>query len=58
MMPMDAEFLCVQLGQLVAEMPNLGGWAPITPETNRWLGRAAHLVTEAGVGMVAHPLKV
>jgi hypothetical protein len=45
----DAESLYLQLGQLVAEMPVLGGMAPITPQINRWLGRAAYLVTEAGV---------
>jgi hypothetical protein len=48
---LDAESLYLQLGQLIAEMPTLGGNAPITPEINRWLGRAAHLVTEAGVGL-------
>jgi hypothetical protein len=43
---MDAESLYIQLGQLVAEMPNLSGPGPITPEINRWLGRAAQLVLE------------
>jgi hypothetical protein len=47
---MDPEALYLQLGQLISEMPELGGGAPITPEVNRWLGRAAYLVTEAGVG--------
>ena len=45
---MDAESLYLQLGQLVAEMPNLGGSAPITADINRWLGRAAMLVRETG----------
>jgi len=37
------ESLYLQLGQLVSEMPHLST-AAITPEMNRWLGRAAHLV--------------
>jgi len=48
---MDAESLYLQLGQLLAEMPTLGGDDPLTPEASRWLGRAAYLVTEAGVGL-------
>ncbi len=47
-MAIDAEALYLQLGQLVAEMPVLGGDTPITPEINRWLGRAAMLVRETG----------
>ncbi len=46
---MTWEELYLQLGNLVAEMPVLdsrGG--PITPEMNRWLGRAAHLVGATG----------
>lgn len=39
----DPESLYLQLGQLVSEMPQLV-FCPITPETNRWLGRAAQLV--------------
>jgi hypothetical protein len=46
----DPESLYLQLGQLVAEMPHLTGAGQITPEIDRWLGRAAYLVTEAGVG--------
>jgi hypothetical protein len=40
---MDPESLYLQLGQLVSEMPQLV-YCSITPETNRWLGRAAQLV--------------
>ncbi len=40
---MDPESLYLQLGQIVSEMPDLAT-AAITPEVNRWLGRAAHLV--------------
>lgn len=47
-MAIDAESLYIQLGQLVAEMPQLGGNGSITPEINRWLGRACHLVRAAG----------
>jgi len=53
---MDWESLYIQLGQLIAEMPVLGGTAPITPEINRWLGRAAFLVTQAGIG--ADPITI
>jgi hypothetical protein len=41
------EALYLQLGSLVAQMPDLAN-APITPEVNRWLGRAAALVEEGG----------
>jgi len=44
----DPESLYLQLGQLVAEMPALGGNGPITPEIHRWLGRAVHLVKSMG----------
>jgi len=47
---MEPEALYLQLGQLIAEMPQLGGHMPITPEINRWLGRAAYLVQVADVG--------
>jgi hypothetical protein len=47
---MEPEALYLQLNQLIAEMPTLGGTGPITPEINRWLGRAALLVTEVGNG--------
>ena len=45
---MEPEALYLQLGQLVAEMPNLAGPGPITADINRWLGRAAQLVAVAG----------
>jgi len=48
---MDPQALYVQLGNLVAEMPYLGGTGPITPEMNRWLGRAAILVEAAGMSV-------
>jgi hypothetical protein len=44
---MDPEALYIQLGHLVAEMPVLT-IGPVTADTNRWLGRAAHLVEECG----------
>ena len=47
-MQVDPETLYLQLGQLVAEMPAFGHGAAVTPETNRWLGRAAHLVFQTG----------
>ena len=40
---MDPESLYLQLGQLVAEMPQLV-YCSINPDINRWLGRAAQLV--------------
>jgi hypothetical protein len=45
-MAIDPESLYRQLGQLVAETPDLAG--PITAETHRWLGRVAALVEEGG----------
>lgn len=50
---MDAESLYLQLGQLIAEMPEIAGRVP-TPKIQRWLGRAAYLVTEAAVGTDPH----
>jgi hypothetical protein len=44
----DPESLYLQLGQLIAEMPVLGGTEPLTPDIYRWLGKAAHLVAESG----------
>ena len=38
-MSLTPEALYLQLGSLVAEMPDLAH-GPITPEMNRWLGRA------------------
>jgi hypothetical protein len=40
------ESLYLQLGQLAAEMPQLHGNGAITPEINRWLGRASYLVSQ------------
>ena len=42
----DPESLYLQLGQLATEMPQLHGNGTITPEINRWLGRASYLVRE------------
>lgn len=49
-MKIDPESFYLQMGQLVATMPDLhgGGWA--TPEGRIWLGRAAALVKTAGDG--------
>lgn len=47
-MPIDPESLYLQIGQLIAEMPILNGQGPITPEINRWLGKASHLVKATG----------
>lgn len=47
-MTIDPESLYLRLGQLVAEMPELGGQGPITPEINRWLGQVAYLVGATG----------
>jgi hypothetical protein len=41
------EALYLQLGRLVAEMPDLAH-GPITPEMNQWLGRAITLVDATG----------
>jgi hypothetical protein len=46
-MSMTPEALYLQLGRLVAEMPDLAN-GPITPEMNAWLGRAAALVELTG----------
>jgi hypothetical protein len=44
-MTLSPEELYLQLGQLAAEMPpDLAGPGPITPETQRWIGRAVALV--------------
>lgn len=47
-MPIDAESLYLQLGQLVAEMPELGAPGPVSPEVFRWLGQAVYLVDCTG----------
>jgi hypothetical protein len=44
-MPLTPEELYLQLGSLVAEMPDLAH-GPITPEVNRWMGRACALVKQ------------
>jgi hypothetical protein len=49
-MPIDPEILYLQMGRLVASMPELRGNAPITPEINQWLGRAIALVEASGAG--------
>lgn len=56
-MNIDPESLYLQLGQLVAEMPQLDGSGPITPDINRWLGRAALLVDATGSRLDAIHLK-
>lgn len=45
-MSLTPEVLYLQLGSLVAQMPDLAN-GPITPEVNQWLGRAAALIAEA-----------
>jgi hypothetical protein len=45
--PLTPEALYLQLGSLVAEMPDLAH-GPITPEINRWLGRVIALVELVG----------
>lgn len=47
-MPISPESLYLQLVQLVAEMPELGGRGVHPAETYRWLGRAAQLVNATG----------
>ncbi len=46
-MSLSPEALYQQLGSLIAEMPDLTQ-GPITPEINRWLGRATALVELTG----------
>lgn len=46
-MKLNPESLYLQLGQLVAEMPDLAS-ASITPELHQWLGRASALVEAGG----------
>ena len=47
-MVLDPELLYRQLGQLVADMPDLAGDGVITPAMHTWLGRAAALIAEDG----------
>jgi hypothetical protein len=56
-MSLTPEALYLQLGSLVAEMPDLTT-GPITPEINKWLGRAAALVELTGDLANALQLKV
>lgn len=56
-MDLSPEVLYLQLGQLVAEMPDLAG-GPIDQNLNRWLGRASVLVEAAGERTDAINLKV
>ena len=51
-MSLTPEALYLQLGSLVAEMPDLAN-GPITPEVNRWLGRAITLVEATGADTAA-----
>jgi hypothetical protein len=50
-MSLSQEEVYLQLGNLVAEMPDLTH-CPITPEVNRWLGRACALVEQIGLEVV------
>jgi hypothetical protein len=45
-MSLMPEDLYLELGRLMAEMPEIG--SPITPEINHWLGRAVTLVQASG----------
>jgi hypothetical protein len=56
-MSLSPEELYLQLGNLVAEMPELGS-GPITAEVNMWLGRACALVEEGGDTVATSQLKV
>jgi len=44
----EATSLYLQLCQLVADIPELGGREPITAAANSWLGRASYLVGQTG----------
>jgi len=55
---MEPADLYIQLGQLVAEMPQFDGTGPITSDVNKWLGRAAYLVEQAGGGADASILNL
>lgn len=46
-MALDPESLYLQLGQLVADTPDMSGAHPITPDMLKWLGRASVLVAQA-----------
>lgn len=43
-MKLNAEALYLQLGRLVADMPDLGTPGPVSEASNTWLGRAAALI--------------
>lgn len=47
-MAIDPESLYLQLGQLVSEMPELGGKNPLTSEDHLWLGRITQLIRDGG----------
>jgi hypothetical protein len=51
-MKLTPESLYLQLGQLVADTPDLNT-GPITPEIYQWLGRAHALVDVSGIGIDA-----
>jgi hypothetical protein len=56
-MSLSPEQLYLQLGSLVAEMPDLAN-GPITQDVNRWLGRAIALVEVTGDAVNASVIKV
>ena len=43
----DAHY--ITLGQLIIEMPDFSGYAPLTAEQDVWLGRACAFVDASGV---------
>ena len=57
-MPISAEALYVQIGQLITDMPDLrnNGWN--TPAGQRWLGRAIAMVEESGNSLDAIAFKL
>src|SRR5262249_12074405 len=48
MSTLTPEALYLQLGRLIAEMPDLAAKGPVTAEMNQWVGRAIVLVEETG----------
>lgn len=57
-MPLEPESLYVQLGHLMATIPDLAAGGDIQPETHRWLGRAYALVKESEGEAEAISLKI
>lgn len=55
-MGLNPEESYLRLGHLIAEMPELGGAAPLTAADYRWLGRAFVLVSELGLAGEAHAI--